>query len=31
VEKYTENRTLGILGEPCVNVLALNRALQESK
>jgi potassium-transporting ATPase KdpC subunit len=27
VEEYTEERTLGILGEPRVNVLLLNRAL----
>jgi potassium-transporting ATPase KdpC subunit len=27
IEAYTEGRTLGILGEPRVNVLAINRAL----
>jgi K+-transporting ATPase ATPase C chain len=29
VAKYTSGRTLGILGEPVVNVLLLNRALDE--
>jgi potassium-transporting ATPase KdpC subunit len=29
VRKYTTGRTLGILGEPVVNVLLLNRALDE--
>jgi potassium-transporting ATPase KdpC subunit len=29
VEKYTSGRTLGFLGEPGVNVLLLNRALDE--
>ncbi len=29
VEKYTEGRTLGILGEPRVNVLLFNRALDD--
>ncbi|MBN1396514.1 MAG: potassium-transporting ATPase subunit KdpC [Bacteroidetes bacterium] len=31
IEKYTEGRTLGILGEPRVNVLKLNYALDEFK
>jgi len=29
VEEYTDGRTLGLLGEPRVNVLLLNRALDE--
>jgi len=31
VAKYTTGRTLGILGEPCVNVLLLNQALDARK
>lgn len=31
VNRYTENRPFGILGEPAVNVLKLNRALQALK
>jgi K+-transporting ATPase ATPase C chain len=27
IDTYTEGRTLGILGEPRVNVVAINRAL----
>ena len=29
IETHTEGRTLGFLGEPRVNVLAINRALDE--
>jgi K+-transporting ATPase ATPase C chain len=29
IEAHTEGRTLGILGQPRVNVLRLNRALEE--
>lgn len=31
VEKHTQGRALGILGEPCVNVLLLNLELDEQK
>jgi K+-transporting ATPase ATPase C chain len=31
VKKYTDDRTLGVLGEPRVNVLKLNIALDQSK
>jgi K+-transporting ATPase ATPase C chain len=31
VKKYTSDRTLGVLGEPRVNVLELNMALDAIK